>query len=264
MSVTWIRFAALSLACMALACSSSPVKVVDGATDPGGPVRGEVSPLDVADARDAEAGDAVAHDGDAADLVAEMVVDVPPDVPVIVDVPPEMPPDMPPDIPKPPSNLPNGQPCQMNSWCRSTFCIDGFCCNSTCESQDPMRCNACSMAKTGQNNGVCAPDRSRERMKCGEACGQVLMNVPAVLTMVCLQGTCRVPEVPVIVDTCRKAFDNCTTSFCDQPASGRTARCVHTLCQQAGTCCCQAPANPAARSCVAVNACNNDRMCVSQ
>jgi hypothetical protein len=63
---------------------------------------------------------------------------------------------------------------------------------------------------------------------------------------------------------CRKAFDNCTTSFCDQPATGRTARCVHTLCQQPGTCCCQAPANPAARSCVAVNGCNNDRACVSQ
>jgi hypothetical protein len=89
------------------------------------------------------------------------------------------------------------------------------------------------------------------------------MNLPAVLNMVCLQGICKVPDVPMIVDMCRKAFDSCTTSFCNQ-ATNRTARCVHTLCPQAGTCCCEAPANRAARSCVAVNACNNDRACVSQ
>src|SRR5258708_6597119 len=119
-------------------------------------------------------------------------------------------------------------------------------------------------AKTGQKDGTCAPDRVRERMKCGEACGQLAMGVPAVFAMVCQGGRCMVPSVPTVVgDPCRKPGDMCTVSFCDQPTN-RTARCVSTLCPQGGTCCCQMGDNVAQRSCMSTTACKNDRMCVSQ
>lgn len=247
------------------ACSSTPAQKDGGPfNEDGSPGRGEIFVMlpEAGDLHDApEAGDGsldgnVAEGGDVAAMAD-------------ADAAPEVAPDLAPDLPhevapeKPPSDLVNGMACQVNSWCRSKFCVDGFCCNTACEADSPMRCNACSMAKTGQKDGTCAADRSRERMKCGDACGQVLMNVPAVLSMICQQGQCVVPAVPDITDTCRKQFDACTTSFCDQPTN-RTARCVHTLCPQGGTCCCEMPGNPTARSCMATNACRNDRMCVSQ
>jgi len=252
---------------LAMGCSSTPTPRGDSGQqdDVSSPSPGDTSEM-APDAGDApEVGDGAADGetaaGDAAPLMD--AGDVAPDV--ASEVAPDLAPELPRDLPaeKPPTDLPNGEACQSSSWCRSKFCIDGFCCNTACDSGDPMRCTACSMAKTGQKNGLCAGDSSRERMKCGEACGQVLMNVPAVLSMLCRQGQCVVPEVPEIIDTCRKQFDQCTSSFCNQPTN-RTARCVNTLCPQAGTCCCEMPGNAAARSCTAMNACTNGRACVSQ
>src|SRR5258705_179408 len=74
----------------------------------------------------------------------------------------------------------------------------------------------------------------------------------AGLSMVCLAGSCVVPMGPAIVEVCRNELDPCPISFCNQPTS-RTANCVNTLCPQAGTCCCEAPGNPAQRSCVNMN-----------
>ena len=163
-----------------------------------------------------------------------------------------------------PTDLVNGQACGSESWCRSRFCIDGVCCESACEQDEPIRCRACTMARTGQRDGICAADRNNERATCGAACGQVAMNVPSVLEMICVQGRCLVPDAPRIVDTCRRELDPCTTSFCDQ-GTMRNARCVHSLCPLASsTCCCENPADVTARSCVATNACNAGRVCVSR
>jgi hypothetical protein len=45
----------------------------------------------------------------------------------------------------------NGAPCTANSQCTSNFCVDSVCCENGCTGL----CNACSMAKTGQANGLC-------------------------------------------------------------------------------------------------------------
>ena len=259
----------LAFACLCsflVACSSTPSQKDSGfepvEVPPGRGTDSIVTPSDGGDAADVakpadgagEAGDAVAADAtEVGDALSADRADVP-------DAP-----DAPPDLPaERPMNQNNGAVCMVAAQCKSKFCVDGFCCDSACEADDPNRCNACASAKTGQRDGMCAPDRNREKMVCGEACGQLAMNVPAVFAMVCQQGRCLVPAAPTVVgDPCRKQGDLCTTSFCDQPTA-RTARCVHTLCPQTGTCCCEQPNNAAARSCMPTTSCKNDRMCVSQ
>lgn len=259
------RLAFVCACCLIAACSSTPGQK-DSGFDPVEvpPARG--MDASIADGRDggdsakpgdgaAEAGDGAADLADASDGADRFETA---DVPVAPDVPVDLP------VDKPTTNLANGAPCTAAAMCRSKFCVDGVCCDTACEGEDPNRCNACTMAKTGQKDGTCAPDRVRERMKCGEACGQLAMGVPAVFAMVCQGGRCMVPSVPTVVgDPCRKPGDMCTVSFCDQPTN-RTARCVSTLCPQGGTCCCQMGDNVAQRSCMSTTACKNDRMCVSQ
>lgn len=200
-------------------------------------------------------------DGDAFGDADGDVADAPEaDRPDVADGPVDAPRDLPVD--RPPAA--NGQACGQNSECKSKFCVDGVCCENTCDSADPDRCRACSNAKTGQKDGTCAADRTREKMKCGEACSSITVNVPAVFEMVCQAGVCAVPANPTMVgDPCRKEGDMCTVSFCDQPTT-RTARCVQTLCPTKDTCCCEQPGNVAQRSCVAANSCHDDRMCVTQ
>ena len=48
---------------------------------------------------------------------------------------------------------PVGTTCTQNSDCAGGHCVDGYCCDSACEGS----CIACSQAKTGASNGVCAP-----------------------------------------------------------------------------------------------------------
>jgi len=45
------------------------------------------------------------------------------------------------------------QPCTNGSDCASSYCVDGYCCNTECSAQ----CMACSEAKTGQPSGLCRP-----------------------------------------------------------------------------------------------------------
>ncbi|HRI67036.1 MAG TPA: hypothetical protein PK156_22480 [Polyangium sp.] len=46
----------------------------------------------------------------------------------------------------------NGAACTMGGSCLSSFCVDGFCCNSACSGT----CQSCAMASTGSTNGTCA------------------------------------------------------------------------------------------------------------
>jgi hypothetical protein len=236
----------------------SPDDVADGvpdADDRDGAGEDAESNNDSQDSEDGPAPDSapdVSWDADASLLDAAASSDGPVDGAEVTDVAPEA----------FPIELVNGQACRSDSWCHSRFCVDGVCCESACERDEPMRCKACSMARTGQRDGICAADRSKERAPCGAACGQVAMNVPSVLEMICVQGACLVPDAPRVVDTCRQELDRCTSSFCDQPTT-RSARCVHSLCPQVGTCCCESPTDRSARSCVTTNACTTGRMCVS-
>jgi hypothetical protein len=178
------------------------------------------------------------------------------DAPLTNDAPTDQP------MEKAPVNLPTGQGCAAGSWCRSGFCVDGVCCETDCDAADPMRCTGCSQVKTGQRDGVCGADRAREQKTCGSACGQISTDVPAVMAMICAQGSCVVPASPTLLDTCLKPLDKCTSSFCDQ-ATSRSARCVNLLCPTGGTCCCEAPGGDAQRTCVTTTACNNGLICVS-
>jgi hypothetical protein len=165
----------------------------------------------------------------------------------------------------PAGTLPNGQPCQTNGSCGSNFCVDGVCCDSACDTGDPVRCNACSMAKTGQKDGVCAPDNAQNKIKCGETCGQAAPNVPGVVAMYCVQGRCVVSPQPVVVATCAGSeLDLCSPSYACIQSTARTARCMATLCPQAGDCCCTLPGNATQRLCLGQSLCNNGRVCTSQ
>lgn len=268
MTKTACRLTFISACCLLVACSSGsgqndagsnsaddgPTAGADGLSADGGEV--QEAGDDAGEAGDrtadvvAEAGDAVSADrSDAADLPADKAAtDAPMDLPVD----------------RAPTNLANGAACQAPSWCRSKFCVDGVCCDSACGADDPMRCTACTMAKTGQPNGACAADRARDHMKCGEACGPFAINVSAVFAMICQAGQCTVPATRTVVGApCTVPGDPCSVSFCDQPTD-RSARCVSTLCPQNGTCCCQMGDNMASRSCTTMNSCKNDRACVSQ
>jgi hypothetical protein len=48
---------------------------------------------------------------------------------------------------------PDGQSCATDDECTNGFCTDGVCCDTACEGT----CEACSAARTGAANGVCAP-----------------------------------------------------------------------------------------------------------
>jgi hypothetical protein len=71
---------------------------------------------------------------------------------------------------------PPGSACVKNADCMSGFCVDGVCCESECSD----KCKACSNAKTGQANGVCAT--ALDGTNPGDRCMEL---------DVCVGGTCR-------------------------------------------------------------------------
>lgn len=51
------------------------------------------------------------------------------------------------------SCVPKPQACKTNEECPSTYCVDGYCCDTECSA----KCMACSETLTGRHSGVCAP-----------------------------------------------------------------------------------------------------------
>lgn len=123
-------------------------------------------------------------------------------------------------IPKPPDagpfkvKLEIGQSCSVNSNCKSKFCIDGVCCESSCEGA----CRACSVDAGSSANGVCknvpqGQDPARECGALGTCSGQ---------------GTCRSicsPKAPCAIPLLLDG-SSCTNS----------ARCQSGFCVD-GVCC---------------------------
>jgi hypothetical protein len=51
----------------------------------------------------------------------------------------------------------NGQACSTNSQCSTGFCVDGKCCDTACGGGTNDDCQSCRGSRTGQPDGVCAP-----------------------------------------------------------------------------------------------------------
>jgi len=51
----------------------------------------------------------------------------------------------------------NGQACSTNSQCSTGFCVDGKCCDTACGGGTDSDCQSCRGSRTGQPDGVCAP-----------------------------------------------------------------------------------------------------------
>ncbi len=51
----------------------------------------------------------------------------------------------------------DGEPCTKSCECNSTYCVDGFCCDSACGGGVTNDCYACSIAAGATTNGVCDP-----------------------------------------------------------------------------------------------------------
>jgi hypothetical protein len=182
-----------------------------------------------------------------------LMPDLAPDAPAVPDAPVDLgveagPPDLAPDKP-PLTNQPQGATCSKDSECKGGHCADGVCCESACNDG----CSACTKARTGKADGLCARARDLEGKACGKACGSVA-TTPAVVERVCTAGACVVPSAPKVLTLCRD--DNpCVSAFCDN----NEARCVKTTCPQQGTCCCRSSSGQ--RSCSSRNQCTGSKMC---
>jgi hypothetical protein len=91
--------------------------------------------------------------------------------------------------------LDDGQSCAVNSECLTGFCVDSFCCATACN----QTCEACSAAKTGGANGICAliPSGDDPDLECGtggvcDGAGSCLLGDGELCTAPgdCLSGFC--------------------------------------------------------------------------
>jgi hypothetical protein len=174
---------------------------------------------------DASASDA---DGSALDASADAASDGP-----LADAAADRAPDRMPDGP-PPRNQPEGAACDAGAECRSTFCVDGFCCNGACN--DP--CQSCRNTSTGLPNGRCGANTAKQGMRCGTGCQGIAGGVPSVVPRFCdTQGRCIIPPIPSNGFEPCADDDPCTTMNCAEDARTFSARCVKLGCA-ADSCCC--------------------------
>ena len=119
---------------------------------------------------------------------------------------------------------PNGSPCALGSECASTFCVDGFCCDTACGGGKDGDCQSCRGGQTGDSDGTCSPVAWAVRYPCrasARVCDQ---------TEFCdgLNVSCLADVVYQTVDRhlCRGAAFCSRDTYCD----GSTVSCPPTLC----------------------------------
>jgi hypothetical protein len=158
----------------------------------------------------------------------------------------------------------DGQPCMGGNECTSTFCVDGFCCQSSCT----QLCAACSMAKTGQADGTCAgvtvatdPDNecvsTPANCRTGDCSGTIGQCEFVANGTLCNDGMfCTATDQcnslgvcngtgnpcpgqnapPSCDDSCDEGADNCTLSDMSGTSCDEDSDTVFGLCDSAGTC----------------------------
>lgn len=89
-----------------------------------------------------------------------------------------------------------GKACTMGSQCVSTFCVDGYCCNSSCTTTCKS-CNVsgslgtCSNVSKGTDDGVCTGSTvSCNAGECDKANGQACSANSNCLSGFCVDGVC--------------------------------------------------------------------------
>ena len=68
-----------------------------------------------------------------------------------------------------PGTKANGTACARDAECASTFCVDGFCCDTSCGGNDTSNCLACSVAAGASSNGTCG--RNTQNASCSGCVG---------------------------------------------------------------------------------------------
>lgn len=126
-----------------------------------------------------------------------------------------------------------GGSCEIDLECTSNQCVEGVCCESAC---GPDACLACTSARTGMPNGVCAPTPAGSvcgdagdgvcdlrdtcdgngtcidrRAPDGQSCD--LDSLACNGTATCASGVCQDVAAPDCPDV-----DACTVSSCEEPA----------------------------------------------
>ena len=136
-----------------------------------------------------------------------------------------------------------GCPCTAGSECASTFCVDGYCCNSNCGGGSITDCLSCSGVQTGGNNGTCANIRAGANYTCRGKAGAC--DIPEFCTGTI--GTCPADQFLLSNQTCRDAAgacdvaENCTGASADCPAdsfkpAATTCRSAAGVCDVAESC----------------------------
>jgi hypothetical protein len=123
----------------------------------------------------------------------------------------------------------NGQPCQMPSECASGHCVDNVCCNHSCSGT----CVGCTMALTGNNDGVCGPVQSGTAAPAGQCAQAACGNTgncdgmggceQAMAGSVCAMATC--------VGNVWHPQQTCTNMTC---GGGMTQDCMTYQCAASG------------------------------
>jgi hypothetical protein len=122
------------------------------------------------------------------------------------------------------SGSPNGTACTMDSQCRSTFCVDGLCCNTACGGGVTSDCMSCRGAQTGDSDGSCAPILQTADHTCRPAAG--VCDQPELCDG--RSDQCPSDGLYQAADhyLCRAATFCSRDTYCD----GSTANCPPSLC----------------------------------
>ncbi len=112
-------------------------------------------------------------------------------------------------------------PCADGAACESTFCVDGVCCDTPCDGI----CMACTAAKTGGVDGICAfiPAHSDPDVDCGSFTEDCEDRV------VCNGGGACVPSA-TLCEPFRCEADGCASSCADDAGCAAGLACVAGAC----------------------------------
>jgi hypothetical protein len=133
-----------------------------------------------------------------------------------------------------------GSACASGPECATGFCVDGVCCNTACGGGGP-RCQACSVAAGGAQDGVCGVAAA------GTVCRPAAGPCDVVETCDGASLTCPSDAFAAAGSVCRAATGPCDAA---ETCTGTAASCPPDALSPAGTVC-----RPAATTCDAPETC---------